>query len=60
MLLPKYNSHKALSINLDKTDIKFVFKLYKNSNSVASKTQVYYFLHNITYFKYSIAITKKY
>lgn len=55
------NMHpKALSATLNKSDKKFsLLKLYKNSNFIASKTQIYSFLHNATCFKYRVAANKK-
>lgn len=51
---------EASSTSLDKTDIKFALKLYKDNNSIASTTQIYLSLHNVTCFKYKIAVTGKY
>lgn len=56
----KTTSQKALSVSLDKTDRKFALKLYQDSNSVVSKTQIYSSSHNVTCFKWKAAITKKY
>ena len=50
---------KALSANLDKINEKFALKLYKNSNTIVSKTQIYSSFHNATCFKYAAAITGK-
>lgn len=52
-------SQKSLPASLNKTDKKFILKLYKNSNIIVSKTQIHFFLHNITCFKYRAAIIKK-
>ncbi len=59
MLLPEYIVHKALLTSLDKTDAEFALALYKDSNAVASKTQVHSSLHNTTSFKYRVPISKK-
>lgn len=36
-------SQKAPSASLDKTNKEFIIKLYKDSNIVISKTQIYFF-----------------
>lgn len=59
ILLPKYISHEAPSASLDKTDTEFALTLYKESNTVVSKIQVYSFLYNATCFKYKAAISRK-
>lgn len=43
-------SQKAPSASFNKTNNKYALKLYKNSNIVAFKTQIYSFLHNATCF----------
>lgn len=53
-------SQEAPSVSLDKTNKKYALKLYKDSNAIASRTQVHSFLYNITCFKYEIAINRKY
>ena len=52
-------SEKASSVSLDKTDKEFALKLYKDSNVVTSKTQIYSFLYNTTYFKYGTIMIGK-
>lgn len=52
-------SQETPSASLDKTKEKFVLKLYKNSNAIASRTQVHSSLHNKTSFKYRAAMTGK-
>lgn len=52
-------SQKAPSVSLDKINKKYALKLYKDSNAIASRTQVHSFLYNITCFKYKIAINRK-
>ncbi len=52
-------SHEAPSTNLDQTDAEFALALYKNSNAIASKTQVHSSLHNATCFKYGAAVSEK-
>lgn len=47
------------SSSLDKTYKKFALKLYKDSNTIIFKTQIYSSLHNMTCFKYRATITKK-
>ncbi len=46
-------------ISLNETDEEFALKLYKDSNAIASKTQVHSFSHNATCFKYKAAISGK-
>lgn len=46
-------------MGLNKTDEDFALKLYKDSNAVDSKTQIYFFLHNATCFKYRVAANRK-
>ena len=52
-------SQKAPLANLDKTDKEFALKLYKDSNIVASKTQIHSSSHNATWFEYRATITRK-
>lgn len=52
-------NHKALLVSLNKIDEEFALKIYKDSNIIASKTQIHSFLHNMTCFKYGIATTRK-
>ena len=52
-------SQEASSANLDKADEEFALKLYKNSNTITSKTQIHFSAHNATYFKYKAAIPGK-
>lgn len=59
ILMAEKTSQKALSASLDKTDKKFILKLYRDSNAIASRTPVHFFLHNTTYFKYETAMTRK-
>ncbi len=48
--------HEAPSASLDEIDAEFALALYRDSNAVASKTQVYSSLHNATCFKYGAAV----
>lgn len=59
ILLFKNMHQKAPSASLNKSDKEFALKLYKDSNSVTFKMQIHSFLHNITYFKYGVAIIQK-
>lgn len=52
-------SQKASTASLDKTDQEFALKLHKDSNTVASKIQIYFSLHNATCFKFGAAVTRK-
>lgn len=52
-------SQEAPSVSLDKINKKFVLKLYRDSNAIASRTQVHSFLYNITCFKYETTINRK-
>lgn len=52
ILLFEYIKQEILSANLNKTNDVFILKLYKNSNTVASKLQIYSSLHNKIYLKY--------
>lgn len=56
----KETSQKVLSVSLAKTDEEFALKLHKNNNTVASTTQIYFFLHNVTCFKYGAIVIRKY
>lgn len=60
ILLPKYISQKTPLASLDKIDTEFALALYKDSNVIASKTLIYSFFYNITYFKYRAAINGRY
>ncbi len=61
VLSPEYIGYEAPSASLDKTDTEFALALYKDSNAVASKTQVHSSSHmNATYFKYGAAVSRKY
>ncbi len=60
VLSPKYINHKAPLASLDKTDTEFALGLYRDSNAIPSKTQVYFSLHNATCFKYRAATNGKY
>lgn len=53
-------SQEALLPSLNKTNKKFSLKLYQDSNTVTSKTQIHSSLYNATYFKYRAAIIRKY
>lgn len=44
-----------MSIYLNKIDKDFAFKLYKNSNAIICKIQIYIVLLNITCFEYGAA-----
>lgn len=59
ILMAEKTSQKAPSASLNKTDEEFALKFYKDSNAVSSRTQVHFFLHNVTCFKYGIAMTGK-
>lgn len=59
-LIAKKTSQKFLSASPDRTDKNFVLKLYKNSNAIVFKTQVYFSLYNATCFKYRFAMIRKY
>lgn len=59
ILSSKYIGHKASSASLDETNAVFILKLYKDSNAVVSKTQIYSSLHNTTCFKYGVAVRGK-
>lgn len=52
-------NREALSAKLDKTNEEFVLKLYKDSNTITSRIQIYSFLHNATCFKYKVILTGK-
>ncbi len=56
---PVYIGHEVLSTSLDETDTEFALALYRDSNAVASKTQVYSSLYNATCFKYGAAVSGK-
>lgn len=60
ILLSKNIQQEAMSANMNKSDEKFAPKLYKNSNFVASKIQIYFSLQNATYFKFEAAANRKY
>lgn len=60
ILVHEKTSCKALSTSLDKTNKKFALKLYKDNNTIIFKIQIYFFSHNVTCFKYKVAITRKY
>ncbi len=51
--------HEAPSASLDETDAEFALALYRDSNAVASKTQVHSSSHNATCFKYGAAVSGK-
>lgn len=59
ILLIKKIKKQTLSVSLNKIDKDFAFKLYKNSNVVAFKIQIHFFLYNATCFKYKTATIKK-
>lgn len=60
ILLTKYIDHEGLSISLNETDVEFALTLYKDSNAIVSKTQVYFSSYNTTFFKYKAATSGKY
>ena len=60
ILLLKNINQKILSSSLCKTNGQFALKLYKDSNVIISKMQVYSSFYNATYFKYKFAISRKY
>lgn len=57
--LTKEIKQEVLSASLNKTDADFALKLYKDSNAIASKTQIHSSSHNTTCFKYGVAATGK-
>lgn len=59
ILVPKDIYQKALSASLNKSNEEFTLKLYKDSNFVVFKTQIHFFSHNVTCFKYGVAISRK-
>lgn len=59
IILTKKIKQETPSVNLNKIDKDFALKLYKYSNDIAFKTQIYLSLYNITYFKYGVAVNKK-
>lgn len=50
---------KGLSAFFNKTDCEFLLKLEKDSNIIAAKTQLHFFFHKTTYFKYGAAILRQ-
>lgn len=57
VLSSKYISHETASASLNKTDTEFALALYKDSNIIAFKTQVYSSSYNATCFKYGVTIS---
>ncbi len=57
VLLPV--GYEALSASQDKTDAEFALALYRDSNVVASKTQVHSSLYNATCFQYGADVSGK-
>ena len=47
----------TISAILEKTDEDFALQLYKDNNIIASKTKIYFFLYNLTCFKYRVAMS---
>lgn len=60
ILISKNMHQEASSVSLIEFDKKFTLKLYKDSNFIVSKMQIYSSLYNITYFKYGATASKKY
>lgn len=59
-ILVSENIYQEASLaSLNESNKEFALKLYKKSNSIASKMQIYSFLHNITYFKYRAVANRK-
>lgn len=59
ILIFEVTYYDVSSTNLNEFDKKFALKLFKESNSVASKIQIYCSLYNTTYFKYRATASRK-
>lgn len=59
VLSSKYISYETPSASLNITDTEFVLALYKDSNIIAFKKQVYSSSYNVTCFKYGVTVSKK-
>lgn len=55
----KYISYETPSVSLNKTDTEFALALYKDSNIITFKTQVYFSSYNATCFKYGVTVSGK-